>query len=74
MSLIKNCFVKNRLNASRNKSRHWFKSVEQAGRANSSEIKPDRPWAGKLTFFEDFILEHSPAGLNTASIEISGSF
>jgi len=74
MSLLKKCVVKNRLSSSRNESRHSLRSVGQAGRANPSEIKPDGPWAGKLTFVEDFTLEHSLPGLHIASIEISGSF
>jgi hypothetical protein len=51
-----------------------FSPVEQADRANSSEIKPDGPWESRPTFVEDFTLEHSRLGLNTTSIEISGSF
>jgi hypothetical protein len=51
-----------------------FSPVEQPHRANSSEIKPDGSRASGLTFVEDFTLEHSRLGLNTTSIEISGSF
>jgi len=47
-----------------------FSPVEQPDRANSSEIKPDGPWASRLTFDEDFTLEHSLPGLHTTSIEI----
>jgi hypothetical protein len=50
-----------------------FSLVEQPDRANSSEIKPAGRWA-RLTFDEDFTLEHSLPGLHTTSIEISGSF
>lgn len=51
-----------------------FSPVEQPDRANSSAIKPNGPWESRLTFVEDFTLEHSRLGLNTTSIEISGSF
>jgi hypothetical protein len=49
---------RNRLSLSRNETRasgttHW---------ANPSEIKPDRPWASRLTFVEDFTLEHCLPG------------
>ena len=74
MSLLKKCDVKNRLSASPNESRHSFRPVRQADRANSSEIKPDRPWASRVTFVEDFSLEHSLPGLHMSLIEISGSF
>ena len=42
--------------------------------ANSSETKPDCPRTSRLTFVEDFLLEHSAPGGCIASIEISGSF
>ena len=74
MSLPKKRVVKSRLSPSRNKSRHSFRPVGQAGRANSSGIEPDGPWAGRLTFVEDFTLEHSLHRLYLTSIEIAGIF
>jgi hypothetical protein len=74
MSLLKKCDANNRLLASRNKSQHSFRLVRHADRANSSKIKPDGPWAGKLAFVEDFTREHSLPGLQVTSIGISGSF
>jgi hypothetical protein len=74
MTLLKKCDAKNRLSANRNQSRHSFRPVGQADRANPSEIKPDGPRASRLTFVEDFTLEHSLPGLYITSIEISGSF
>ena len=74
MSLLKRCAVKNRLSVNRDKSRHPFRPLGQACVMNSSEIKPDRPLVGKLTFVEDFTREHSFPVLNIASIEVSGSF
>jgi hypothetical protein len=74
MSLLKKCDAKERLSARRNKNRRSFMPVEQSDRANPSEIKPDGPRASRLTFVEDFTLEHSLLGLHITSIEISGSF
>lgn len=74
MNLLKKCDANNRLPASYNKSRPSFRPVRRAHRASFSEIKPDGPWAGSLTFVEDFTLEHSLPDLQIASIEISGSF
>ena len=74
MSLLKKCNANNCLPVSRSTSRPSFSPVGQAGRANSSEIEPDGPRAGRRTFFEDFTQEHSLLGLHFTSIEISGSF
>jgi len=74
MSLLKKRDANNRLTRSRNKSRPLFRPVRRAHRANPSEMKPDRPWVGRLTFFEDFTREHSLPGLQITSIEISGNF
>ncbi len=74
MSLLMKCDAKTRLSASRDKSRHSFKPVVQAKRANPSEIQPERPRASRLTFVEDFTREHSLPGVRITSIEISGIF
>lgn len=42
--------------------------------ANSSDTKPDGPWASRLNFVEDFLLEHAVHGNCITSTEISGSF
>jgi hypothetical protein len=74
MSLLKKCDANNLLPARRNKSQRSFGPVRHADGANSSEIKPNGPWASRLTFVEDFTVEHSLPGLQITSIEISGSF
>jgi len=74
MNLHKKCDANNRSCASCNKGQHLSKPVRQAVRANSSEVKPDAPWAGRLTFVEDFMREHSLSGQHAASIEISSYF
>ena len=42
--------------------------------ANSSETEPDGSWARRLSFVEDFLLEHSTHGACITSVEISGNF
>ncbi len=74
MSLLKKCDPDNRQSARPDKSRPLFGPVGHARSADSSEIKPDGPWSDRLTFIEDFTLEHSLSGLGITSIEISGSF
>ena len=74
MSLLKKCNAKDRLSASRNKSRYSLMPAGQADRANPSEIKPDGPRASRLTFVEDYTREHSLPGLYFTLIEISGGF
>jgi hypothetical protein len=70
MSLLVKCDTKNRLSASRNKSRHSCRPAGHADRANPSEIRPDGPRASTLTFIEDFTREDSLRGLHITSIEI----
>jgi hypothetical protein len=74
VSLFKKCVVKNRLSANGDKRRHPFRPLGHAGGVNSSEIKPDGPLMGRLTFVEDFTREHSFPVLQIALIEISGTF
>ena len=74
MSFIKKYDADNCLSASRNKRRRLSKPMGQSYGANSSEIKPDRPLASRLTFVEDFTLEHILLGGHAVSIELSGSF
>jgi hypothetical protein len=74
MSLLKECVANNRLPARCSRSRHPVRPAGQPCTANSSHIKQDAPWAGKLTFAQDFTQEHSLPGLHFASIEISGCF
>jgi len=74
MSLLKQCDVNGRLPASRNKSQRSFGQVRQGDRTNPSEIKPEVPSAARLTFAEDFTVEHSLLSRHIASIEIPGIF
>ena len=74
MNLHKKCVANDRRCASRDKGQHSSMSVGQAVRANSSEIMPGAPRAGRLTFVDDFTREHTHPDLHLASIEISGIF
>jgi hypothetical protein len=78
MGLLKISGVMNHLSTSRNKTLYSSRPVGQAARANlradPSEIEPVGTRASRLTFAEDFTLEHSLPGLRIASIGISGSY
>jgi hypothetical protein len=74
VNLFKKWFVKIRLSVNRDTSQHPFRPLGQTGGVNSSEIKPDGPFMGGLTFVEDFTQEHSFRALHIASIETSGTF
>lgn len=72
--LIKcNCNADNRP-ASQRRSPHSSRPVRQADKAKSSPFKPLEAWVNRLTFVEDFTLEHSPAGQRGASVGIAGCF
>jgi len=74
MSLIKKRDTNNRQSARFNKSQPSPGPVGHTRSADSSLVKSDGLWAGRLTFAEDFTLEHSFLGLQTTSTEISSSF
>ncbi len=74
MSLPKKSNTHNRLSASPDKSRHSSRPVGQTLRYDSSEINPERPRACRVTFVEDFTLEHFLDGSCLTSIEIAGIF
>ena len=49
-----------------------FRPVGQTKTVNPSQVEPDRTRAQRLSFPEDFLLEHSLPGLDIVAIEISG--
>ncbi|MGA2569158.1 MAG: hypothetical protein ABSF23_01440 [Terracidiphilus sp.] len=57
-----------------NKSRSSFRRAARADEADPLKIMPERPRTSRLTFAEDFILEHSLPGLQINSFEMAGSF
>lgn len=62
MSLLKKCDIHNCLPASGNQSLHSYWPMRDADKVNTSKIKPGGPRTSRLTFIEDFILEHSLRG------------
>lgn len=74
MIVLKKCVAKNRLSVTRKKSRHPFRELGQAGRADSCASKPARPMLGGRPFAEDFTREHAFPVSQDASIEMSGTF
>lgn len=73
MNLAKQCDTRSRLSTGRNKSEHSFRPVGQADRATSSGIEPDGTRAKRMTFAEDFMLEHTHSGLRIAVIGMAGN-
>jgi hypothetical protein len=74
MILSKKCETHNPLSVDSEKSRHPSSNVVQAPKASRSEITPGGRQATRLTFLEDFSIEHSVRGLRITTIEIAGIF
>ena len=64
MDFLQKCDARNRLSADRSTSQNSFRPAAQADRTNSSGIETDGTRAKRLTFAEDFMLEHSHPGLH----------
>jgi hypothetical protein len=73
MGLPKKCDARNCLSAGRSTSHNSFRPAGQADRTNSSGIEPDGARRKRLTFAEDFVLEHSHSGLHITLTGISAS-
>lgn len=74
MSVLKQCDTNDHLSVARNKSHSLHRRTARTDHADPLEIKPERPWANRSIFLEDFIVEHSLPGYQITSIEMSGSF
>jgi hypothetical protein len=74
MSVSKNCDAKVHLFAGRNKNRSTFNRAARANEAHPRDNTHERPRASRLTFVEDFMLEHSVPSMQITSIGMSGSF
>lgn len=72
--LLKKCDTRNRLSSSSRKGRNSSWKVGQAPIAKCSEILPNGPQATRLSFLEDFALEHSLHGQRITAIDIAGIF
>jgi len=78
MSLVNQCDVRRRVSAGRKQNQDAFRPAGQADRAGAGGIEPagtgpGGAWANRLTFAEDFMLEHSGARLQIALIGIAGN-
>ncbi|MGA9130117.1 MAG: hypothetical protein WB425_18440 [Terracidiphilus sp.] len=63
MGQIKECGVRNRLSSGRTKNQFEFGPAGQSDRSKSSRIETDGARVKRPSFAEDFMLEHSHAGL-----------
>lgn len=73
MSLANIRDTRNRLSAGRNRKQHTFRPAAEAERANSSGIASGEVRANRLSFAEDFMLEHTHSGLLITLMGLKGS-
>ena len=73
MNLANKSDKRERLSAGRNRGQHSFRPVNQTDRANSSGIETDGARPNRLSFAEDFMLEHTNSGLHITVIGMAGS-
>jgi hypothetical protein len=72
MSILKNYDARARFSVGRSKSQHPCRSAGQPGKVNSSGAGPEKTQVNRLTFAEDFTLEHCRSGRRIAMIGIWG--
>jgi hypothetical protein len=72
MSILKNNDERARFSVGRGKSQHPCRSAGQPRKVNSSGKEPEITRVNRLTFAEDFMLEHSRSGRRVAKIGIWG--
>ena len=73
MDILRKCNVKDQP-ASQHMSCHSSRRLGHADKTTSSHIEPNEARVNRLTFTEDFTLEHSRPGLHIAFTGIPGSF
>lgn len=73
MSLATKRDTSDRLSTGRNRSQHSFRPANKANRPNSTGIEADGSRTHRMTFAEDFMLEHNHSGLSITVIGLSGS-
>lgn len=75
MSLpLKKCDTLNRFSSSSRKNRNSSQRIGQGPTAECPEIVPNRLKATRLSFLEDYTLNHSLHSKRIAMIEIAGIF
>lgn len=73
MSLAKTSEKRERLSAGRTRSQHSFRPVNQTDRSNASGIETDGTRPRRLSFAEDFMLEHTNSGLHITVIGMASA-
>jgi len=73
MGLPKKCDTRYLSPATPNESRSSFRNGGQANESTLFKTEPDAIRAKRLSFAEDFLLEHSSSNLRVAMIEILAS-
>jgi hypothetical protein len=72
MSILRKYDAKARLSVGRGKSQYLCRSARQPGRVNSSGTEAEKTQANRLTFAEDFMLEHCRSKRRVTVIGIWG--
>jgi hypothetical protein len=72
MSLAKKCDTRDRLSAGRARSQHSFRSTSHSDRVNSTEIETDGARGNRMSFAEDFLLEHTNSSIRIGLIGMAG--
>jgi hypothetical protein len=73
MDSPKKCDTRNRLSSGRKKSPRSFRAVDSTERASASAMDKDGNSARRLTFAEDYMMEHSANGPRVAVVGVNGS-
>jgi len=74
MSVLKKYEAKHPRFVSCKQSRTALRLATRADEANSSDFMSERSRTSRLTFAQDFLVEHSHPGLQSTSIRMVGSF
>jgi hypothetical protein len=73
MSLATKSDKRERLSAGRSRSQHSFRPVSHADTANSTGIEMDEARSSRLSFAEDFMLEHTRTSLRISLRGMAGN-
>jgi hypothetical protein len=73
MDTLKNCDRRNRVSPARNSSQRSFRTVDQTDRTSTPSTDQGKNSVHRLTFAEDFMMEHSFTNLRFAVVGIKGS-
>jgi hypothetical protein len=74
MSLPQSHEIRDLLSEDSEKNCHWSTTIGLASRSGRSEIRRDESLPTRLTFLEDFTVEHSDGGMRIEVMELAGIF